>query len=57
MKKAAKMMIIISSADTWCEQKKKQKKNLCYEDFHAYVQLIITFMLHNLTFILWDLDP
>lgn len=26
MKKAAEMMIIISSADTWCEQKKAKKK-------------------------------
>ena len=41
MKKAAEMMIIISSADTWCEQKKAKKKNLCYEDFHAYVQLLL----------------
>lgn len=40
MKKAAEIMIIISSADTWCEQKKKHKK-LCYEDFHGYVQLFL----------------
>ena len=26
MKKAAEIMLIISSADTWCEQKKSKKK-------------------------------
>ena len=48
MKKAAEIMLIISSADTWCEQKKsKKKKNLCYEDFHGYVQLFLQHLCYT----------
>ena len=57
MKKATEiMMIIISFADTWCEQgkkaKKKEKKSfLCYGDFYVYVQLFYNFYVVQ-TFIL-----
>lgn len=49
MKKATEiMMIIISFADTWCEQGIKAKKTktktfLCYGDFYVYVQLFYKF--------------
>ena len=57
MKKATEiMMIIISFADTWCEQgkkaKKKKKKNHFYamETFMFMCNYFTTFMLYKLLF-------